>query len=127
MQNSNTDAQYIKDRKKVSSLILEVLTQKISVLEALKDYPRNLGDPTLNAAFHALVHFEADEDLRNADALYRDEQDAYLEDIADILSDGSALPYNIIEEYNKYHKDSLIYPDIDRKTVFKRLKKMINL
>ncbi len=127
MQNSNIDAQYIKDRKKVSSLILNVLTQKMSVLDALKDYPRNLADPTLNAAFHALVHFEADEDLRNSDALYRDEQDAYLEDIANILSDGSALPYNIIEEYNKYHKESLIYPNIDRKTVFKRLKKMINL
>ena len=127
MQNSNIDAQYIKDRKKVSSLILNVLTQKMSVLDALKDYPRNLADPTLNAAFHALVHFEADEDLRNSDVLYRDEQDAYLEDIANILSDGSALPYNIIEEYNTYHKESLIYPNIDRKTVFKRLKKMINL
>lgn len=126
MQNFNNNAQYIKDRKKVSGLILDVLAQRITVLQALKEYPKNLGDSTLNAAFHAIVHFEADEDLRNKDALYRSEQDAYLEDIASILSDGSALPYNIIEEYNKYHKDSLIYPNIDKKTVMQRLKKMIN-
>ncbi len=127
MQNFNNNAQYIKDRKKVSGLILDVLAQRITVLQALKEYPKNLGDSTLNAAFHAIVHFEADEDLRNKDALYRSEQDAYLEDIASILSDGSALPYNIIEEYNKYHKDSLIYPNIDKKTVMQRLKKMINI
>ena len=127
MQNFNNNAQYIKDRKKVSRLILDVLAQRITVLQALKEYPKNLGDSTLNAAFHAIVHFEADEDLRNKDALYRSEQDAYLEDIASILSDGSALPYNIIEEYNKYHKDSLIYPNIEKKTVMQPLKKMFNI
>ena len=127
MQNTNNNAQYIKDRKKVSGLILDVLAQKITVLQALKEYPKNLGDTTLNAAFHALVHFEADEDLRKKDEMYRTEQDSYLEDIANILSDGSPLPFNIIEEYNKYHKDSLIYPNIDKKTVVERLKKMINL
>lgn len=127
MQNINDNAQYIKDRKKVSGLILNVLCKKISVLEALKEFPKNLGDTTLNAAFHALVHFEADEELRKKDTLYSNEQDAYLEDVANILSQGGALPYNIIEEYNKFHKDSLIYPDIDKKSIIKRLKKIINL
>ncbi len=118
---------YLQDRKKVSELIFDVLTNKISVLEALRDFPKNLGDPTLDAAFHALVHLEADEDLRKKDALYRDEQDMYLEDIANILSEGNALPCNVIEEYKQYYKDSLIYPNIDKKAVFERLKKMINL
>ena len=127
MNTSDTVSSYIKDRKKVSELIFEVLTKNISVLQALKEYPKNLGDPTLNAAFHALVHLEADEDIRNSDANYRDEQDMYLEDIANILAEGNALPCNVIEEYNKYYKDSLIYPNIDIKTVFMRLKKMINL
>ncbi len=127
MNTSDTVSSYIKDRKKVSELIFEVLTKNISVLQALKEYPKNLGDPTLNAAFHALVHLEADEDIRNSDANYRDEQDMYLEDIANILAEGNALPCNVIEEYNKYYKDSLIYPNIDKKTVFMRLKKMINL
>ena len=118
---------YLQDRKKVSELIFDVLTNKISVLEALRDFPKNLGDPTLDAAFHALVHLEADEDLRKKDVLYRDEQDMYLEDIANILSEGNALPCNVIEEYKQYYKDSLIYPNIDKKAVFERLKKMINL
>lgn len=118
---------YAEDRKKVSILIFNVLTQKMSVLDALKEYPKNLSDPTLNAAFHALVHFEADEDFRKRDSLYRDEQDSCLEDIANILAKGEPLPCNIIEEYDKYHKDSLIYPNIDKKTMFERLKKMINL
>lgn len=127
MLNSNSIESFINDRKKVSALIFDVLTQKITVLDALKQYPKNLSDPTLNAAFHALVHLEADEDLRKSDSLYKDEQDMYLEDIADILAKGEALPCNVIEEYNKYYKDSLIYPNIDKKTVFQRLKKMINL
>ncbi len=121
------EAPYIKDRKKVSGLILNVLTGKMSVLDALKEYPKNLTDPTLNTVFHALVHFEADEDLRNKDSLYKEEQDNYLEEIANILAKGDSLPFNIIDEYDKYHKESLIYPEMDKKTVFERLKKMINL
>ena len=127
MLNSNSLESFIKDRKAVSELIFDVLTQKISVLDALKQYPKNLSDPTLNAAFHALVHLEADEDLRKNDSLYKDEQDVYLEDIARILAKGDPLPCNVIEEYSKYYKESLIYPNIDKKSVFQRLKKMINL
>ena len=127
MNNSNSLTSYITDRKKVSDLIFAVLTEKITVPDALKVFPKNLSDPTLNAAFHALVHFEADEELRSKDAEYKNEQDLYLQDIAEILAQGDALPCNIIDEYNQYHKDSLIYPNIDKKTVFKRLKKMINL
>ena len=127
MSDNGSPASYIKDRKKVSELVLAVLTGKMTVLEALKEYPKNLADPTLGAVFHALVHFEADEDLRTKDSLYRDEQDSYLEDIANILAKGESLPFNIIDEYDKYHKESLIYPNIDKKTVFDRLKKMINL
>ncbi len=127
MLNSNSLESFIKDRKAVSELIFDVLTQKISVLDALKQYPKNLSDPTLNAAFHALVHLEADEDLRKNDSLYKDEQDMYLEDIARILAKGDPLPCNVIEEYSKYYKESLIYPNIDKKSVFQRLKKMINL
>lgn len=127
MSDNGSPASYIKDRKKVSELVLAVLTGKMTVLEALKEYPKNLADPTLGAVFHALVHFEADEDLRAKDSLYRDEQDSYLEDIANILAKGESLPFNIIDEYDEYHKESLIYPNIDKKTVFDRLKKMINL
>ena len=127
MLNSNSLESFIKDRKAVSELIFDVLTQKISVLDALKQYPKNLSDPTLNAAFHALVHLEADEDLRKNDSLYKDEQHMYLEGIARILAKGDPLPCNVIEEYSKYYKESLIYPNTDKKSVFQRLKKMINL
>ena len=118
----------IKDRKKVSTLIINVITQKMSVLEALKNYPKNIYDASLNAAFHALVHFEADEDLRKKDALYKQEQDEYLEEIATTLAKGESLPVNIIKSYEKYHKESLIYPNVkDKKNIWQRLKKIINL
>ena len=74
--------------------------------EAVLSFPKDSADPTLKTAYHALVHFEADEDFRKRDLLYKDEQDDYLEFLAIILESGEALPSNIIQGYDKYYKNS---------------------
>ena len=79
-------------RKYIGDLIIAVLTDRIIVREALKKFPKDVKDASIKSAYHALIHREADEDLRRRDLLYRDEQDSYLEQIARTLQRGSELP-----------------------------------
>jgi hypothetical protein len=82
-----------------------VLTGDLHVKDALLNYPKDVSDSSLKAAYHALVHFEADEDLRKFDINYRDEQNEYLEFIAQLFQKGEDLPKNIIKSYDKYYKN----------------------
>ena len=84
------------EREDVAQLIRSVLIGKFCVREAINQFPHNNEDESIQAAYHALVHFEADEDLRRRDALYKEEQDSYLMMIAEILDKGEDLPFNII-------------------------------
>ena len=63
-----------------------------------------MQDDSLQCAWHALIHFEADEDFRKKDAEYAQEQDNFLETMAFMLQKGESLPKNTIEEYNKYYE-----------------------
>jgi hypothetical protein len=90
-------------RKKISELIIQVLVQRLCVREAIKQFPPDIKDSSVECAWHALVHYEADEDFRKNDAQYRQEQDEYLEMIAFMLKEGKELPENIINSYKKYH------------------------
>jgi len=92
-----------EERKLVASLIRQVLIYKITSREAVLRFPKNNSDKNIEAAYHALVHFEADEDLRHRDPLYKEEQDDYLEMLANILERGEDLPDNIIKGYEKYY------------------------
>ena len=95
-----------EDRAFVSRLIIKVLTDKLSSREAILHFPEDYHtDKSIQAAYHALVHREADEDLRRRDLLYRDEQDDYLEFIANTLATGADLPSNILENYAHYYSD----------------------
>ncbi len=88
----------------VSELIRKVLVGELSVDKAMPLFPSDTGDKSIEAAFHALVHYEADEDLRKRDILYREEQDDYLTLIFQTLEQGQSLPENIIRNYEKYYK-----------------------
>ena len=99
----------------VSELIRKVLVGELSVKDALPMFPSDVNDPSIDAAFHALVHYEADEDIRRRDILYREEQDDYLTLIFQTLEKAQALPDNIIRNYNKYYKKA----DIPRPDNFK--------
>ena len=91
------------DRQLVGRLIISVLTEQINVGEAIKQFP-DCTDKSVECAYHALVHFEADEEMRRTDIEYREAQDDYLESIAQTLIQGKDLPKNIIEEYKPYYK-----------------------
>lgn len=92
-----------RDRKFVGRLIYSVLTERRCVREALKLFPDS-RDKNIECAYHALVHYEADEELRHKDYEYKEEQNDYLEFIAETLCAGNELPRNIIADYEDYYK-----------------------
>ena len=79
-----------------------MLTQRKTVREAISLFPET-KDKNIECAYHALVHYEADEDLRYKDFEYREEQDDYLEFIAQTLVEGKDLPKNIIADYEEFY------------------------
>lgn len=93
----------LNNRKFVGRLVYSVLTERRCVREALKLFPDSM-DKNIECAYHALVHFEADEDIRYRDIEYREAQNDYLEEIAQTLSAGKELPRNIIADYEDYYK-----------------------
>ena len=93
----------INNRKFVGRLIYSVLAERQNVREAIKCFPKT-KDVNIECAYHALVHYAADEEMRYMDIEYREAQDDYLEFIAQTLSAGKWLPRNIIHEYKPYYK-----------------------
>ena len=95
--------------RQVSELIYKVLTSDLSVSEALVKFPLSIDkDINLKCAFDALMHYEADEDLRK-DKDYAKMQDDYMEFIAATLFKHESLPVDIVKRYYKYHKDNLLF------------------
>lgn len=92
-----------EDRAYVAHLVRQVLISRMCVREVILNFPRDTEDKSIQAVYHALVHYEADEDLRRRDNIYREEQDDYLEFLADVLDSGEDLPENIIQNYEKYY------------------------
>ena len=91
------------NKKFVGRLIYAVLAERKNVREAIKLFPKT-NDKNIECAYHALVHYAADEEMRYKDIEYREAQDEYLEFLAQTLSEGKNLPQNIIEEYKPYYK-----------------------
>lgn len=116
-----------EDRKAVSRLIYLVLTEKLHVKDALLKFPKDITDESLKATYNALIHYEADEDLRKQNIDYREEQDDYLEFIAQLLDRGEDLPSNIIEGYKKYYKDTAVPHSDNMKGLLKSLCRFLNI
>ncbi len=93
----------LNNRKFVGRLIFSVLTSRRTVREAISLFPDTM-DKNIECAYHALVHYEADADIRYRDIEFREEQDDYLEFIAQNLSEGKELPRNIIADYEDFYK-----------------------
>ena len=116
-----------ENRLKVAKLIDLVLIGKITVDKALTYFPKEKDDINIKCAFDALMHREADEELRAKIEDYADVQDEFLADLAQILRDNQSLPQNIILEYEKYHSENLIGEwDKPLKSILKNFKRMIN-
>lgn len=122
-----TEQNYIEERKFVSRLIFMTLAETLHVRDAILKFPKDSNDSSIRAAYHALVHFEADEDLRRRDLDYKDEQDDYLELLAQILQEGKELPKNIIKGYDKYYKGIQTPYSDSVKGFIKRLCKFLNV
>jgi hypothetical protein len=101
----------LKNRQKVSELIISVLTERIPVRQALLWFPSDKLDKSIECAWHALLHYEADEDLRARDIDYREEQDEYLYFLSTLLQEGKDLPMNILKDYKQFHGGAPIAPD----------------
>lgn len=116
-----------QNRLLVADLINDVVLGKICVSRALELFPKDKTDINLKCAFDALMHREADEDLRAKELDYAQVQDEFLLDLASILKENQKLPQNIIEQYQKYHSDNLIGEwDKPLKSILKNFKRMIN-
>ena len=116
----------INNRKFVGRLIYAVLTERKNVREAIKLFPES-KDINIECAYHALVHYAADEDIRYKDMEYREAQDDYLEFLAQTLSEGKYLPKNIIEEYKPYYKGMATPWQNGLHGFLKEFKRFINL
>ena len=116
-----------ENRAFVAVLIRKVLIGALTVGEAVRNFPFDTGDKSLEAAYHALVQYEADEDLRRRDLMYREEQDEYMEMIAYTLDKGDSLPDNIIRNYEKYYSESSIPHKHDRKGAIRSFLRFLNV
>ena len=117
----------LQERKYAAQLIRYVLMQEICVRDAVSDFPHASSDKSIVAAYHALIHYEADEDLRTRDALYKEEQDDYLEMLSQILEKGGDLPDNIIRNYKKYYKSANIPNGNDIRGFIKSFFRFLNI
>lgn len=118
---------YQKERKYISSLIIEVLTQNSLVREVLLRFPKDLKDPSSIVAYHALIHLEADEELREKDVQYKQEQDDYILYIAETFNKGEELPYNIIKGYTDLYNWAPSQFSKTKKGIIEKLKRDINI
>lgn len=113
-------------RKTVAELIFETLRKETCVREAIKRFPQDQFDPSIQTAFHSLVYHEADEEMRLRDLAYAREQDEYIERIAFTLQKGKALPLNIIQSYKLHHESALIPRSNTLKAILKSLIRYVN-
>ena len=118
---------YAQERKYVSGLIFDVLKEKLIVREALLKFPKDIDDPSMVAAYHALIHLEADEDLRAKDNLYRQEQDDYILFIAETFGRGEELPKNVIKEYTDFYEWAPSQFSNTKEGMWDKLKRNINI
>lgn len=115
----------LENRRLCARLINDVLSGKRITREALLRFPKGDHDKSVIAAYHALIYYEADEDLRKRDDEYREEQDLYLKSIADILISGKQLPVNIINNYEQFYPGTVLPEKKGFKGWFKSLLRFI--
>ena len=116
----------IKQRQLAGNIIIAVLTERITVRKGLLLFPKGFTDPSVHAAWHALCHYEADEDIKAKDLEFNNQQIELLELIAFTFKDGKPLPQNIIEAYKPYYQDDPISYENGIKGLIKKLLRFIN-
>ena len=117
---------YTAERKVVGNIVISVLTERLNVRKALTLFPKGCEDDSIRAAWHALCHYEADEDIKFRDIDYKNQQVELLELIAFEFKDGNPLPQNIVDAYKPYYKDNPLSYQSGLKGILKKLFRFIN-
>lgn len=120
------EAEIEKQRQFVGNIIIAVLTERISVRKGLLLFPKGFTDSSLHAAWHALCHYEADEDIKAKDIEFNNQQVELLEFIAFTFKDGKPLPQNIIDAYKPYYQDDPVSYESGIKGFVKKLLRFVN-
>ena len=115
------NADILKNRYKASHLIEAVIDEEIEARIALNSWPDEpIGkDTSLDIAYQALWHFEADEDQQQSELFYMDTQIELLKQISRKLAKGETLPTYIIKNYDMDHCTEFYKP----KGMFNDIKK----
>ena len=106
MSKANQDKLKKTAREAVGKLFYSMIEGVVSSRKAIDYFPRNVEDMSVKIAWHALLHYDADEEMRINDSEYAQEQIKYIEFLASILSKGDELPQNILDEYEELYKDT---------------------
>ena len=93
-------------REAIGKLFYSMIEGVVPSRKVIDYVPRNIEDMSVKIAWHALLHYDADEDIRIKDPEYAQEQIKYIEFLAGILSKGEELPQNILDEYEELYKDT---------------------
>ncbi len=115
------EVDYAAQRKYVGNIIISVLTERISVKNGLLLFPKGCEDPSIHAAWHALCHYEADEDIKKKNIEFNNQQIELLELIAFTFKDGNPLPQNIIDAYKPYYENDPMLYESNIKGIIKKL------
>ena len=126
-RETTQETDFVEQRKYVGNIIISVLTERIDVKNALLLFPKGCEDGSIRAAWHALCHYEADEDIKKKDIEFNNQQIELLEMIAFEFKDGNPLPQNIIEAYVPYYKNNPISYEKGLSGIIKKLLRIINL
>ena len=111
----------ISARKMVGILLYDIISRKITPFEAIQKFPKDIDDISVKIAWHAIIHFDSDEDIRKKDNLYAHEQMLYIESLAKILLEGNPLPENILSEYEDLYQETIL----PKKVTFKEYLKSV--
>ena len=97
-----------KEREATGKILFSLISGVLTSFEATKYFPKNSEDISVKIAWHALLHFDADEEIRLKDADFAQEQLNYLESLAKILSEGNELPHNMLQDYEALYMTTVM-------------------
>lgn len=95
---------WAKNRKAAGDLLEAVFDERVTPRYALNHWPvlaDGWQDPSLDAAFQALWHFEADEEKQQTEVYYMDAQLELIKQMAAYLQQGKDLPHYLLKAYDK--------------------------
>lgn len=99
-------------RQRAAQLLEAVIQEEVEPRLAINRWPETLDepvDPSLECAFQALWHFEADEDKQQSEIFYMDAQLELLRQMAQFLKEGKDLPAYMLRMYSPQNKVRFFY------------------